>query len=75
MPIGGKNIHMNYCINNLVNQSVLLGNTTTPQCTSATLKWFRFACSCLWMVVKFCNECKSLLVGFWFTLTQYLRSC
>ena len=73
MPVGRQYIYVNYCFNNFVYQAMLLSDATTPQCASAPLKLFRFPCTSLWVLIKFCNEFKGLLIGFGLTFAQNFK--
>lgn len=64
---------MNYRFKNLIDQTMFLGDATTPQCASASLQLFWLSCACLRMVEKFSNEYKSLFVGFGITLAQHFK--
>lgn len=70
MPIGGKDINMNFSLENAINNAVLLCDLTAPSIGRNTFERLGMTCACSGVLSYFIEQFYGFLKGGWFTSFQ-----
>ena len=73
VPIGSKHEHHNFGVMNLIDKSMLSGDTPTPFTDTITREWFWLTSTSTRMLSKFCFQLQKLIKGFGLFPLQFPR--
>ena len=73
MTIGGKYKNNNFSVVNFIYQSMFVTDTTTPLTGTVAGKLLGFPCTSTRVLVKLCNQLKSLFVSLLFALQKFFE--
>ena len=63
MPIGRQNVHVDFCFENSIDKSMLLGDFATPSAFRFTFQWFRMPQTGFGMIIKLADKSQCFLVS------------
>ena len=75
MPIGRQNVHMDFCFENTIDKSMLLGDFATPSAFGFTFQWFRMPQTGFGMIIKLANKSQCFLVCLGLIVKQFFQIC
>ena len=75
MPIGRQNIHMDFCFENSIDKSMLLGDFATPSAFGFTFQWFRMPQTGFGMIIKLADKSQCFLVCLGLIVKQFFQIC
>ena len=67
MTVGGENDDKNLGIVDFINQTVFLGNSTTPPISSTSLQLLRLTCASSRVFIEFSDEIQGFFIRLWLT--------